>query len=188
MDSFCEQIVQKKKGAKEWIIIVAVTLGALVLGVLSWAFLGSLFFVAAVGIIYASWKWITAQNIEYEYCVTDADMSVSIDVDQITARRKRKRLVSVSGRKIEHLLPFDPTAPMGKYQRLVMVAPSLLEEGLWYFTYHSKKNGSTFVVFQPNERVLRQLYAGLPKLVQMDTDRAARGMGMDRSARHSHGE
>ena len=119
-----------------------------------------------------------------EYCVTDADMSVSIDVDQITARRKRKRLVSVSGRKIQALLPFYPTAPMGKYQRTVMVAPSLAEEGLWYFTYHSKKNGNTFVVFQPNERVLRQLYAGLPKLVQMDTDRAVRDLGIDLSARH----
>ena len=188
MDSFCEQIVQKKKAAKEWSIIVAVALGALVLAALAFLYLGSLFFLVLVGLIYGAWRLITAQNIEYEYCVTDADMSVSIDVDQITARRKRKRLVSVSGRKIEHLLPFDPAAPMGKYQRLVMVAPSPDVDGLWYFTYHSKKNGSTFVVFQPNERVLRQLYAGLPKLVQMDTDRAARGMGLDLSARRNHGE
>ena len=137
-----------------------------------------------VGIIYGAWWLITTQNIEYEYCVTNGD----IDVDQITARRKRKRLVSVSGRKIQSLLPFDSTAPMGKYQRVVMVAPSLTAEGLWCFTYHSKKNGNTFVVFQPNERVLRELYAGLPKLVQMDTDRAARGLGMDLSVRHNHGE
>ena len=74
---------------------------------------------------------------------------------------------------------------MGKYQRTVMVAPSLAEEGLWCFTYHSKKNGNTFVVFQPNDRVLRQLYAGLPKLVQMDTDRAVRDLGIDLSARHN---
>ena len=183
MDSFCEQIVQKKKGAKEWLIIALVIIGGL--AVLLLAFLFNMFIIAALVVGYGAWWLITAQNIEYEYCVTDADMSVSIDVDQITARRKRKRLVSVSGRKIQALLPFDPTAPMGKYQRTVMVAPSLAEEGLWCFTYHSKKNGNTFVVFQPNERVLRQLYAGLPKLVQMDTDRAVRDLGIDLSARHN---
>ena len=187
MDSFCEQIIQKKKGAKEWAIIIAVVLGALLL--LLAASLVGLWLVALLGGGYCAWWLITTQNIEYEYCVTDVNMDVSIDVDQITARRKRKRLVSVAGRKIESLLPFDPTAPLGKYRRVVMVASSLQAEGLWCFTYHSKKNGHTFVVFQPNERVLRQLYAGLPKLVQMDTARAARNLGMDLSARTaSHGE
>ena len=183
MDSFCEQIVQKKKGAKEWLIIALVIIGGL--AVLFLAFLFNLLIIAALVVGYAAWWLITAQNIEYEYCVTDADMSVSIDVDQITARRKRKRLVSVSGRKIQSLLPFDPTAPMGKYQRTVMVAPSLAEEGLWCFTYHSKKNGNTFVVFQPDMRVLCALYEGLPKLVQMDTDRAARERGIDLKNRNN---
>ena len=177
MDSFCEQIIQKKKGAKEWAIIIAVVLGALLL--VFAASLVGLWLVALLGGGYGAWWLIT----------THVNMDVSIDVDQITARRKRKRLVSVAGRKIESLLPFDPTAPLGKYRRVVMVASSLQAEGLWCFTYHSKKNGHTFVVFQPNERVLRQLYGGLPKLVQMDTARAARAMGLDLSARTaSHGE
>ena len=183
MDSFCEQIVQKKKGAKEWAIITAVIVGGLAL--LFLGFLMNLLIIALVAVGYGGWWLITTQNVEYEYCVTNGD----IDVDQITARRKRKRLVSVAGRKIESLLPFDPAAPMGKYQRTVVVAPSLQESGLWCFTYHSKKNGHTFVVFQPDERVLQAFYAGLPKLVQMDTARAARNMGLDLSDRsHSHGE
>lgn len=184
MDSFFEQIVQKKKGAKEWMIIAAVMLGALVLAFLVWAFLGALAVLALVGIGYGAWWLITSQNIEYEYCVTNGD----IDVDQITARRKRKRLVSVTGRKVESLLPFDASAPMGKYQRVVVVAPSLQESGLWCFTYHSKKNGNTIVVFQPDERVLQAFYTGLPKLVQMDTRRAAQGLGIDLAQRTSHGE
>ena len=184
MDSFFEQIVQKKKGAKEWTIIIAVVLGALILGFLSFMFLGSLALFALVGIGYGAWWLITAQNVEYEYCVTNGD----IDVDQITARRKRKRLVSVAGRKIECLLPYDPTAPMGKYQRIVVVAPSLAEEGLWYFTYNSKKNGRTFVVFRPDMRILQAFYSGLSKLVQMDTARAARELGLDIHTRSTHGE
>lgn len=183
MDSFREQIVQKKKGAKEWAIIAAVIVGGLAL--LFLGFLMNLLIIALVAVGYGGWWLITTQNVEYEYCVTNGD----IDVDQITARRKRKRLVSVAGRKIESLLPFDPAAPMGKYQRTVMVAPSLQDEGLWCFTYHSKKNGHTFVVFRPDERILREFYGGLPKLVQMDTARAARNLGLDLSARSAgHGE
>lgn len=178
MDSFCEQLLKKKKGPLEWTIIVGTLLLALVLGVgsfLLYPYISGLFFIILAGIGYGAWWLITSQNVEYEYCVTNGD----IDVDQIVAQRKRKRLVSVSGRKVELLQPYDPAAPMGKYDRQVLVAASDKEEGLWCFAYHSKKNGHTFVVFQPDERILRAFYAGLPKLVQMDTDRAIRDLDLD---------
>lgn len=175
MDTFFEQIVKKQKGAKEWTIILATILLGLVVAVAYFLFIYQFFIVVLAGLIYGGWWLITAQNVEYEYCVTNGD----IDVDQIVARRKRRRLVSVAGRKIETLQPYDPTAPMGKYQRYVMVAPGLKAEGLWYFTYNSKKNGHTFVVFQPDMRILRALYRGLPKLVQLDTERAAKERGID---------
>lgn len=188
MDSFCELILKKKKGGLEWAIIIGTLVLALVLGFVAFlfsAYIPGMFILILAGIAYGAWWLITTQNVEYEYCVTNGD----IDVDQITARRKRKRLVSVPGRKIESLLPYDPTAPMGQYQRRVMVASDLKAEGLWCFTYHSKKNGNTFVVFQPDMRVLCALYEGLPKLVQMDTDRAARALGIDlKSGASSHGE
>ena len=174
MDSFFEQIVKKKKGLKEWAIIVGVIVAALVLLLLSLKFLGSLIIVAAVGIIYGAWWLATSQNVEFEYCVTNGD----IDVDTIIAQRKRKRLVSVAGRKIRALAPYDPQKPLGKFQRTVMAAHSLNEEGLWYFTYHSKKNGDTLVIFMPDDRVLGAFYEGLPKLVQLDTARAAREAGL----------
>ena len=174
MDSFFEQIVKKKKGAAEWAIIVAVVLAAVALLLLALMYVGSLIIIAAAGIIYGAWWLATTQNVEFEYCVTNGD----IDVDKIVARRKRTRLVSVAGRKIRALAPYDPAKPLGKFQRTVMVAPSLHEEGLWYFTYHSKKNGDTLVVFMPDDRVLGALYEGLPKLTQMDTARAAREAGV----------
>ena len=174
MDSFFEQIVKKKKGATEWAIIGAIIVAALVLLVLSAMFLAMYIIVAVVGILYGAWWLIGTQSVEYEYCVTNGD----IDVDKIIARRKRVRLVSVAGRKIRALAPYDPAKPLGKFQRTVLVGPSLKEEGLWYFTYHSKKNGDTLVVFMPDDRVLGAFYDGLPKLVQMDTARAAREAGL----------
>ena len=173
MDSFFEQIVKKRKGFAEWAIIIGSILLALVLLAFVWLF--QIFAIlSTVGIIYGAWWLITTRNVEYEYCVTNGD----IDVDKIVARRKRTRLVSVAGRKIRALAPYDPQKPLGKFQRTVLVAPSAQEEGLWYFTYHSKKNGDTLVVFMPDDRVLGALYDGLPKLVQMDTARAAREAGL----------
>ena len=172
MDSFFEQIVKKKKGAKEWFIIVGVLLAAIAVAYLS--LYTAFAVIAVVGIGYGAWWLITTQNVEFEYCVTNGD----IDVDKIIARRKRVRLVSVAGRKVRALAPYDPAKPLGKFQRTVMVAPSLNEQGLWYFTYHSKKNGDTLVIFMPDDRVLGAFYDGLPKLVQMDTARAAREAGL----------
>ena len=174
MDTFFEQIVKKKKGFTEWAIIIAVMAAAAALLVLALWFASLYIIVATVGIIYGAWWLATTQNVEFEYCVTNGD----IDVDKIVARRKRTRLVSVAGRKIRALAPYDPAKPLGKFQRTVMGAPSLKEEGLWYFTYHSKKNGDTLVVFMPDDRVLGAFYDGLPKLVQMDTARAAREAGL----------
>ena len=177
MDSFCEQILRKKKGPLDWAIIVGtilLALAAMVASVYLSAYISGLFVIILAGIAYGAWWLITSLNVEYEYCVTNGD----IDVDQIVAQRKRKRLVSVPGRKVEFLLPYDPAAG-GKYDRRVLVAASEKEEGLWCFAYHSKKNGHTFVVFQPDERVLRSLYEGLPKLVQMETDRAIRDLDLN---------
>lgn len=174
MDSFFEQIVKKKKGFAEWAIIVGVLTAAVALLVLVLMFMANMIIIAIAGVIYGAWWLATTQNVEFEYCVTNGD----IDVDKIVARRKRTRLVSVTGRKIRALAPYDPAKPLGKFQRTVMVAPSLNEEGLWYFTYHSKKNGDTLVVFMPDDRVLGALYDGLPKLIQMDTARAAREAGL----------
>ena len=180
MYTFIEQIVLKKKDAKEIAIIVGVALAALVVAVAAFLFLPSFLVFVLVGVGYGAWWLISAQNKEYEYCVTNGD----IDVDLIVARRKRRRVVSVAGRKVESLLPYDPQKPQSMYQRVVVAAPSAEVAGLWCFTYHSKKNGHTLVVFQPEERVLQALYGGLQKLVQLDTDRAARELGISLNARH----
>ena len=68
--------------------------------------------------------------------------------------------------------PYKPEEYVGRqFDRTVIAAPSAAEPGLWCFTYSSKKNGRTMVVFQPEERVLGALKAGLTKRVQWDMNR-----------------
>lgn len=171
MDTFVEQIVAKKKEGKEIAFILGIVFAAVMIFLASFLFLGQIFslvFIIWCAVGYGAWWLITQQNIEFEYCVTNGD----IDVDQIIARRKRKRIVSVSGHKIEQAGKYDPARFQGRhFDRFVMAASSLNAQGLYYFTYHSKKSGSTLVVFQPDERVKDSLYKGLPKLVQLDWDK-----------------
>ncbi len=168
MDTFVEQLVKKKKSAGQILAIIGIVLAALFLLAVSIVFISVVGAFAAfviVGIFYGAWYLLTAQNIEYEYCVTNGD----IDIDRIVAQRKRRRIVSVSGKKIESAGRYVPEKWAGRQiDRTVIAAPSDREDNLYYFTYHSKKRGHTLVVFQPDERVKDSFYEGLPKLVQLD--------------------
>ena len=172
MDIFVEQIVTKKKDGKQIAIIAGtVVLAALLLClvVLFYAYLYILVPLLLFGVGYGAWWLITQQNIEYEYSVTNGD----IDIDQIIARRKRKRIVSVGGHKIESAGRYDPAKWANRrMDRVVMAAPSLKEDGLYFFTYRSKKRGHTLVVFQPDQRVSDAFYKGLPRLVQLDWEKS----------------
>ena len=173
MDIFVEQIVAKKKETKEKIFIIGVALLLLVLMVVSFFALGGigLFSVALllwVALAYGAWWLITSQNLEFEYSITNGD----IDIDRIVARRKRARIVSVRGQKIEQAGKYDAAQMQNRpFDRVVMAASSQNAQGLYYFTYHSKKSGSTIVVFEPDERVKEAFYKSLPKLVQLDWDK-----------------
>ena len=171
MDIFVEQLVKKKKSVGQIFAIIGTILLAVFLLVLSILFIsvvGAFAGFVIVGVFYGAWYLLTAQNIEYEYCVTNGD----IDIDRIVAQRKRRRIVSVSGKKIESAGRYLPEKWAGRQMdRTVIAAPSDREDNLYYFTYHSKKRGHTLVVFQPDERVKESLYEGLPKLVQLDWDK-----------------
>ncbi len=174
MDTFIEQIVAKRKEGKEGgIIVMTVVLGlvllfALTMLMMSSALLFSLIPFAWIGVIAGAWWIIIQQNIEFEYCITNGD----VDIDVIISRRKRKRIVSVRGAKIEDAGRYRPEQWQNrKIDRFVMTASSLKAENLRYFTYHSKKRGQTLVVFEPNERVAEEFRKGLSGPVRVVWDK-----------------
>ncbi len=179
MDTFFEQIVKKKKTPLEWGIMLGTVVAAALLlyGILCIPQLMAMPILPTaliLGIGYGGWWLLTSQNMEFEYCVTNGD----IDIDLIVAKRKRTRIVSVAGRKIESLQPLAGTVDKKAYKRVVMAAPSMKEAGLWTFTYRSKKNGHTLVVFQPEPRVLHAFFEGLPTQVKLDTRRVMQEQGI----------
>jgi len=170
MDSYSEQLVKQSLTGKQIALIVGTLVAAFGLWFVVFTFLPMAFFLVAsasgVGIYWLA----SSQCSEMEYIVTNGD----IDIDQITAKRSRKTVVRVRGKKIDHLLPCTQL-PEEQFDRVVMAA-SKEENATWYFTYYSKKNGKTIVLFEPNEKTVAELRRGLNRTVLIETDAALRSM------------
>lgn len=168
LDTFVEQIIVRKKTTAQVAMAVLTMAVASVLIVFSFLFLTPYAPMLLLPIGVAMWWLLTGMNSEYEYCITNGD----IDIDRIIARRKRERVVSVSLHKVETAGRYDPAKWQGRsVDRRVVAAPSEKEEGLYCFSYRSKKRGHTLVIFQPDDRVKEAVRAGLPRLLQNEWDK-----------------
>lgn len=174
MDSFAEQLLKKKNGAKEYSIIALIVLGFLVINVAVMLFFPTMLFLSGVLTAWGAWWLIQTQYIEYEYSVLNGDL----DIDRITGKRKRKRVVQVRARKIDELLPVTKNLNLTGYQR-VFYACTSKETATFYITYQSKKFGHTIVLMEPDGRVFKELFAGQPRNKQLATERACREAGVE---------
>ncbi len=170
MDTFCEQILKQSMDGKRVLIVLASVCGVIALCVVAMLFLPWIFLPVAALSGFGIYWILSMQSWEVEYAVTNGE----IDIDRIIARRDRKKLVRVRGEKIESLLPVAKVSFSKKFDRVVMAATSK-SAATWAFTYQGKM-GSTLVLFEPNAEVLDALYKGLPRTVQIETDRARREM------------
>lgn len=175
MDVFLEYIVPHKKGTKDVLKIVGILVALLVvmtaIGVLTLmsAAFASVSFVLLAAAVFGAYYLITAQNIEYEYIVTNGE----IDVDMIINRRKRKRLITV------HSRTFDVVAPVGSpehrgeenatYTR-VIDASSASDNGKAYFASFSKDGQRIKLIFEPTEKMLEAFKTFVPRNVFIKND------------------
>ncbi len=174
MDTFVEQIVQKKKQPLDFLIMAATATGALLLSFIIIKYVLWLM-PTIVLVLWGAWWVITGRSREFEYSITNGEM----DVDCIVARRRRKRLASVTCGKVDEYGPLNPEKLVGrKFDRTLMAAPEMNMEGNFYFTYRSKKYGNTLVVFHPDERVQQAFFASLPRLKQIELEKERRNSGV----------
>ena len=159
LDIFIEQIVKKKSGARENAILFGAVVSAVFLLFAVAAIAFSFLAFAAMGIGYGLWRVFQSQYIEFEYAVTNGD----IDIDRITGKRRRKRIVSVAGAKVERFGRYRDGWDPKQFDRYVMTASTAADPENWCFTYRSKRSGNTLVVFSPEERVLEAFVKGLPR-------------------------
>jgi hypothetical protein len=94
MDTFIEKIIVRKKTAKDYLMIVGVLFGGIVLffALQLIEFLRPFFIIIVAAIVYFIYQVVIARNIEYEYIVTNGEL----DIDMIIAQKRRKRVFSAN--------------------------------------------------------------------------------------------
>jgi len=151
MDIFIEHIVKKRRDAKSTAITVLAVLAGLVSVFVVLRLVFGMFVAAAV--IYGVYWVITSQNLEFEYSITNN----CLDVDKITAKRSRKRMLSLEISQIESMAPangntFAHIMRSGE-MKIHKFCSSTSSSGLYYAIFDSG-GGREVLLFEPTEKML----------------------------------
>lgn len=170
MDSFIEKIVAKKRDGMDRLQIAgAVIFGIVLLFATMFIQLPpaisqfSIFIWAAV--FYLIFRFMRSKNVEYEYAVTNGDM----DIDKITAQKKRKRIFSGHAKNYEIVAKMHSDRYNQSYadtQNKIIAVSSLKEEDV-YFIITQYKGQRTIVYFQPSEKMLKSFRTFIPSKIHM---------------------
>ena len=153
-DVFIEKIVKRRKTGKDMLLI------GLILTIIPIAFLASLIIglefgmLLFAGSIYLVYRLITGMNVEYEYILTNDDISI----DKIIARRRRKRMYNGSCKNFTIIAPvsdraFDTNRKNDRVKLLDFSSGSD-PKTQWFFTTKSNDK-QILVVFEPDDRYLQ---------------------------------
>ncbi len=167
-DVFIETIVKRRKTSKDKLAILGFVVLFIVLIMVAFYFIEYLFaflVLILIGGAYGLYFAITTFDKEFEYICTNGHL----DIDQITHKRKRKRLMSIPAKEMEVLAPLD-SEDYKQYSRnqnlkTLNLTTNTGPENVWFFVGHYK--GTNYLVtFEPNDRILKDLKRHNPSKVK----------------------
>lgn len=163
MDTFFEQLVAIKKNAKTIIGFLAIWVMAIILiGVCMtffWYYISTYALILVAGVLFGAYKLSMLLWIEYEYIVTNGAM----DIDKITAKSSRKRILSFELSDVERLERYNPNKKYGNFDKTVIACTP--DKNSYMMVVAKQGKGNTMVVFSPNERMQGAMVKFLPKFV-----------------------
>ncbi len=156
MDIFVEQLVKKKRDAKDYLIVVLSIAAALGLMWLLFSFIttfiGFFAFIVVAVLLYAIYLLVTSINLEYEYCFTNG----AFDVDKIINVRKRKRITELNAREIE-IMASRKSPEFNRYLtnpafKKVYACEDRNSDDL-YFVIYNENGEQKMLLFTPNDKI-----------------------------------
>lgn len=160
MDHYNEQLVVKQSEPKDIILKVLILIGTLIVIAVCIAatllFASPYLIIIGVGAVYLAYLLFTGTMVEYEYIVTNNDL----DIDKITGKRKRKRLITVKLNTVR-----DWGEYTGREQvnvNATVMANDATGYGAWYIVAEHEKYGTVLVIFTPAEETVRNINFGVP--------------------------
>ena len=170
MDIFCEYMVKHKKSGKEYLVLVAIIIGAIFLSTLSFTLLfGRLLgfeILVFTGIWYGAYVLVGRTEIEYEYILTNG----ILDIDKIMARRTRKRVISIDFKSIEVCSPAKGIKGSNNPAVKVLDFTGNINGANVYYVDFSKNATMYRVFFQPNSKMLNNLKLANPHKITINEE------------------
>lgn len=163
MDIFIEHLVKREKTIKDTIMNVGVVFAGIVVAIILLRFpFGP---VLAAATFYGVYLFTTSRNIEYEYSITNGEL----DIDKITAQRKRKRLLSINCKEFDILAPVNDENHKREYENIniqkTINAASTLSSNSVYFAVFVFNGVRTRLIFEPNDKMLGAIKKIIPRKV-----------------------
>lgn len=165
-DVFEEQLVKRKMMPFDVLMNVLIIVAAVVAVIVLMGPLLSLipdfnmiFLLCSVGLVLGAIYLIYKKNVEYEYIYTNGEL----DIDTIIARRRRKRLISISCDNVSEVGSYLPGTTQSSSCAKVIDATSGSGVDSWYLVVPHRVFGKTMLIFEPNTEILECLKLGLPK-------------------------
>ncbi len=167
MDRFSEQLILKQTTVKDMLIRLGLVAAAAALCVVAAFFsllFGFIFYgVIIIGGIIGGLVWLLrGTSTEYEYIVTNDQF----DVDKITGKRKRKRLITVSLSEGKTITEYTPGSSIEA--EVTVMAHDETGEGLYCFVCGTKEYGDLAIIFNPDSRTLYNIIGGFMPSVRMN--------------------
>ena len=151
MDLFMEYLVQHKRTGKDLFVISGIIAGAifllliLTLVVSIFPAIAGIWLLSAVAIIFFAVLLIKRTSIEYEYILTNNEL----DIDQITAKSNRKRLVTINFSEIDICAPVSHSAFSSAQAAAKTIDCTGNRTNNVYFIDYSAEKGKTRVLIEP---------------------------------------
>lgn len=166
MDTFGEQLVKKATTGADWAKRIGIAVLGLVLAtVLMWLSFFTGFMILtmlAVGALFGLVWLLTGMSYEYEYILTNDDL----DIDKITGKRKRKRLITLKMNTVEEFGIYDGTN--GTNADATVIASDGTNINAYYLIAKHKTHGRTMLIFSPDARMVEMILTTLPHKVKQE--------------------
>ncbi len=172
MVTYHEHIVKRTKTGKDFAIsVISPFVFAFCAYALSFVFAALLPFfsflipAAWVGAVYASYKTVAGRNVEFEYLLVDSDL----DIDRITNKTRRKRVVSVYRKEIIAMAPVGSKNLPEDWQSLdVINAASHMNAEDAYVLVVQHEGIKKAIIFCPTEKMIETISVRNPRKVFND--------------------
>lgn len=169
MDIYTEYIIKRKKTGKDYAIITAGVIGAVILSLASLmlnSFVPGIGFILIVFIWYGVYLLVNSRNLEYEYILTNSEL----DIDKIIARKGRKRIITIDFKEVELCANIHNPEFKSQYENENNLSQKLILAGDMkadnvYFADFYRDGERKRVIFQPAEKIIQGLAKVNPRNV-----------------------